>query len=74
MKAAHYNSVENLVVFASLVLVAHAAGISNAVSRRLGWLRPTETVASYPVTWVKVHADPRLAQYARECWSGYRLA
>jgi len=28
-KAAHYNAVENLVVFAALVLVAHAAGISN---------------------------------------------
>src|SRR5512136_1383332 len=30
MKAAHYNSVENLAVFAALVLTAHAAGISNA--------------------------------------------
>lgn len=29
MKAAHYNSVENLVVFAALVLVAHVAGITN---------------------------------------------
>lgn len=29
MKAAHYNSVENLVLFAALVLVAHVAGISN---------------------------------------------
>ena len=29
MKAAHYNAVENLVVFAALVLVANAAGISN---------------------------------------------
>jgi len=29
MKAAHYNAVENLVVFATLVLVLHAAGISN---------------------------------------------
>lgn len=29
MKAAHYNSVENLVVFATLVLVLNAAGISN---------------------------------------------
>jgi len=29
MKAAHYNAVENLVVFASLVLVANAAGVSN---------------------------------------------
>ena len=29
---AHSNSVENLVVFAALVLVAHAAGISNGVT------------------------------------------
>ena len=29
MKAAHYNAVENLVVFGALVLVANAAGISN---------------------------------------------
>ncbi len=32
MKAAHTNAVENLVVFAALVLVAHAAGISNAAT------------------------------------------
>ena len=29
MKAAHYNAVENLVVFAALVLVLNGAGISN---------------------------------------------
>ena len=29
MKAAHYNAVENLVVFAALVLIANAAGVSN---------------------------------------------
>ena len=29
MKAAHYNAVENLVVFATIVLIANAAGISN---------------------------------------------
>ena len=28
LKAAHYNAVENLVVFAALILVAHAAGIT----------------------------------------------
>src|SRR5262249_2360741 len=32
MKAAHYNAVENLVVFATLVLAAHAAGVSNAAT------------------------------------------
>ncbi len=29
MKAAHYNAVENLVVFATLVLVLNAVGVSN---------------------------------------------
>ncbi|MDJ0941375.1 MAG: MAPEG family protein [Woeseiaceae bacterium] len=29
MKAAHANAIENLVVFAALVLIAHAAGVSN---------------------------------------------
>ena len=28
-KAAHYNAVENLVIFAALVLTAHATGVSN---------------------------------------------
>ena len=32
MKAAHANAVENLVVFAPLVLIAHAAGVSNAAT------------------------------------------
>lgn len=29
MKAAHYNAVENLVVFAALVLILNAAGVNN---------------------------------------------
>ena len=32
LKVAHYNSVENLVVFATLVLMANALGISNATT------------------------------------------
>ena len=32
MKAAHANAVENLVVFAALVLIAHAAGVSSAAT------------------------------------------
>ena len=32
LKAAHYNAVENLVIFATLVIVAHLAGISNDVT------------------------------------------
>lgn len=29
LKAAHYNAIENLAVFAALVLAAHVAGVSN---------------------------------------------
>lgn len=32
MKAAHYNAVENLVVFAALVLTAHVAGVSSGTT------------------------------------------
>ena len=32
MKKAHYNAVENLVVFAALVLMLDAAGVSNATT------------------------------------------
>lgn len=32
MKAAHANAVENLVIFAALVLAAHAVGISNGAT------------------------------------------
>lgn len=31
-RSAHYNAVENLVVFAALVLAAHAAGVSNGAT------------------------------------------
>lgn len=31
-RLAHYNAVENLVVFATLVLAAHAAGVSNSMT------------------------------------------
>jgi uncharacterized MAPEG superfamily protein len=32
LKKAHYNSIENLAPFAAIVLVAHAAGVSNAAT------------------------------------------
>ena len=38
MKAAHANAVENLVIFAALVLVAHAANISNPATVSLSGL------------------------------------
>jgi uncharacterized MAPEG superfamily protein len=61
MKAAHYNSVENLVVFASLVLVAHAAGISNAttvlVCQVYFWARVVHLVAyTLGIPWVRTFA------------------
>ena len=61
MKAAHYNSVENLVVFATLVLVAHAAGISNAAIASSAmvyfWTRVVHLAAyTFAIPWVRTAA------------------
>jgi len=61
MKAAHYNSVENLVVFATLVLVAHAAGISNAAIATSAmvyfWARVVHLAAyTFGIPWVRTGA------------------
>jgi uncharacterized MAPEG superfamily protein len=61
MKLAHYNSVENLVVFASLVLVAHAAGISNAAIAGSAtvyfWARVVHLAAyTFAIPWVRTAA------------------
>jgi uncharacterized MAPEG superfamily protein len=58
MKSAHYNSVENLVVFATLVLVANAAGISNAVTvlacEIYFWARLVHLLSyTFAVPWVR---------------------
>ena len=49
LKAAHYNAVENLVVFAALILVAHAAGISRESTQMCAivhfWARVVHAVA-----------------------------
>ena len=49
LKAAHYNAVENLVVFAALILVAHAAGISRESTQTCAmvyfWARVVHPVA-----------------------------
>ena len=49
MKAAHYNAVENLVVFAALVLAAQVAGVSNNATVMACmiyfWARVTHLVA-----------------------------
>ncbi len=71
MKAAHYNAVENLVVFATAVLVLHAAGISNDTTvlacqiyfwARLvhylvyGFAIPWARTLSFAVAWLSIVA------------------
>ena len=58
MKKAHYNSVENLVVFAALVLVAHVAGVNNDTTALACtvyfWSRLVHLVAyTLAVPWVR---------------------
>lgn len=58
MKAAHYNAVENLVLFATLVLVAHAAGISNEttvlVCKVYFWARVVHLLSyTLGIPWVR---------------------
>lgn len=61
MKAAHYNAVENLVVFAALVLVAHAVAVHNAVTVMacvvFFWARVVHFLAyTLKVPWVRTLA------------------
>ena len=61
MKAAHYNAVENLVVFAALVLVAEAVAVHNAVTVMacviFFWARVVHFLAySFKVPWVRTLA------------------
>jgi len=61
MKAAHYNAVENLVVFAALVLVASVAGIeSPAIAASAAvyfWARVVHFVAfTFAIPWVRTLA------------------
>ena len=58
---AHYNAVENLVVFAALVLAAHAVGISNNVTAAACvvyfWARLVHALAfTFAVPWVRTLA------------------
>ena len=58
MKSAHANAVENLVVFATLVLVANALGISNAATVMACmiyfWARVVHLVAyTFALPWVR---------------------
>jgi len=58
---AHYNAVENLVVFAALVLAAHALGVSNAAIGTAAivyfWARLVHVAAyTFAVPWVRTLA------------------
>ena len=54
LQKAHGNAVENLVVFATLVLIAHAAGVSNEATvfaaQMYLWARVVHAVA-YTLAW-----------------------
>ena len=61
MKAAHANAVENLVVFAALVLLAHAAGVSNATTvlacQLYFWARLVHFLSyTFAIPWVRTIA------------------
>jgi uncharacterized MAPEG superfamily protein len=61
MKAGHANAVENLVVFATLVLIANAAGVSNATTvlacEIYFWARLVHIIAyTFAVPWVRTLA------------------
>lgn len=58
MMAAHTNAVENLVVFAALVLAAHAIGVSNSATvlacAVYFWARVAHLIAyTFAVPWVR---------------------
>jgi len=58
MKAAHANAVENLVVFAALVLIANAAGVSNETTVLACtvylWSRVVHLLAyTFAIPWVR---------------------
>ena len=61
LKAAHYNAVENLVVFAALVLTAQAAGIHNAAIASSAmvyfWARVVHAaVYTFGIPWIRTVA------------------
>ena len=61
MKAAHANAIENLVIFATLVLVANAVGISNGATVLAAslyfWARLVHLLAyTFALPWVRTLA------------------
>jgi uncharacterized MAPEG superfamily protein len=58
MQAAHYNAIENLVVFAALVLIANHLGISNEATVMAAaiyfWTRVVHLIAyTFKIPWVR---------------------
>jgi uncharacterized MAPEG superfamily protein len=71
LKSAHYNAVENLVVFAALVLVANAAGIHNpAIATAAAiyfWARAVHAVVyTLAIPWLRTLSF--LAGFAMQIW------
>jgi len=61
MKAAHANAIENLAVFATLVLVAELAGVANATTATAAaiyfWARLVHVIAyTFAIPWVRTLA------------------
>jgi uncharacterized MAPEG superfamily protein len=61
MKAAHYNAIENLAVFAALVLVAHVAGVKGEATALACmiyfWARVVHLFAyTFAIAWVRTLA------------------
>ncbi len=61
MKAAHYNAVENLAIFAPAVLVAHVTGVSNEITVMACtiyfWARVVHYLAyTFAIPWVRTLA------------------
>jgi uncharacterized MAPEG superfamily protein len=61
MKAAHYNAVENLVIFAALVLVANAVGVKGGAAAMACmiyfWARAVHLLAyTFAIPWVRTLA------------------
>ena len=61
MKAGHANAIENLVVFATLVLIANAAGVTNDVTvlacEIYFWARLLHVIAyTFSIPWVRTLA------------------
>ena len=76
MQAAHANAVENLVVFAALVLVAQAAGVSNEgtvfACQMYFWARLVHVIA-YTLAWPWVRTIAFVAGFAGQATLAWQL-